>query len=279
MSKNDFYKALYGLRTNTTIKIRYNVESNKITEIIGLSNIDPDKIEISELLGFNIPQFISVLGIPYYPSKYEFSQGDIWYHSHQPPIYQIHIPNRSLLGERAKIMNARITPAQLSEYDKPCSLRPRQPNQASVMGESASNHVKKLIDKGILVVPEQSVVVWHWCHLIAFTMLPSNRAQTKRNLFVGSHACNGHMANIETAVKAFIFETKRPVSLEVTVTTAQESQLGLRIRYQIYEQKSQTLHREYFDALTETLSDYADYEIIYKKLMEKFYSRTTSRSK
>ena len=138
------------------------------------------------------------------------------------------------------------------------------------MGESAKHHAQKLVDSGQLFIPEDSPVQWHWCHLVAFTMLPTARAQTKRNLFAGTAACNGHMANIEGAVKLLIYETQRPVSLEVTVTVLAETHIGRRIRYQVSEPRSQMLHREYFDALTETRSDFADFELIYEKLKNSY---------
>jgi len=154
--------------------------------------------------------------------------------------------------------------------------RPRLPSQSQIMGESAAAHAQRLIDEGLLFVPHDSVVQWHWCHLVAFTMLPSNRAQVKRNLIVGSAACNGHMANIEAAVKLFIYETRRPVSLEVTATIIANTHLGSRIRYRMLEPRSQTLFTDYFDALTEIRSDYADFENIHAKLMTDFRGNLSS---
>lgn len=264
---------LFGLKTNSSIKLRYNVEQDAVVEIIGLDVTDPDDVEISELKGFNLPQFISVAGVPYYPSKYEFSTGDIWYHARRPPTYQVHLQGVDMLGERAKVMNARITPEMLNDYDKSAKIRPRRPDQRQVMGESAAEHARKLIERGTLVVPMDSPAQWQWCHLVAFTMLPTKRAQTRRNLMVGTAACNGHMANIEAAVKMFIYETGRAVSLEVTATIVADTHLGRRIRYQVVEQKSGLLFREYFDALTDVRSDHADFENIYEKLMSE-YRRT-----
>lgn len=175
-----------------------------------------------------------------------------------------------MLGERAKIMKARITPEMLNEFDKPTRIRPRKPNQRQVMGESAYEHAQNLIEKGTLIVPPDSPAQWHWCHLVAFTMLPTKRAQASRNMIVGTAACNGHMANIEAAVKMFIYETQRPASLEVTATIIADTHLGRRIRYQVVEPKSGFLHREYFDALTDVKSDNADFENIYDKMMSEY---------
>lgn len=272
-------KTLYGLRTNAAVRISFDSVSNTVEEIIGVPGFSPEDADVSEATAFNIPQFISVAGIPYFPSKYEFSRGIVWYHSRRPPDFQIRLvtPNGPL-SERAKIIKARITPKMLLEFDKPNRLRPRNPSQSMVMGESAKSHVQRLIDNGDLIVPDNSSVQWHWCHLVAFTMLPEHRAQVGRNLFAGTSACNGHMANIEAAVKLFVYETQRPVSLEVTVTVLADTHVGKRIRYQVWEPKSETMHREYFDALTETRSDYSDFELIQQKLMDNFRNNS-SKSK
>lgn len=267
---------LFGLKTNSSIRIRYNVEQDAVVETVGLDHANQDDIEISELKGFNLPQHISVAGVPYYPSKYEFSTGDIWYHARRPPAFQIQVKGVGMLDERAKVMNARITPEMLNEFDKPTKIRPRSPNQRQVMGESAAEHAQMLIEKGTLVVPPDSPAQWHWCHLVAFTMLPTHRAQARRNLIVGTAACNGHMANIEAAVKMFIYETHRAVSLEVTATIIADTHLGRRIRYQIVEPKSNFLYREYFDALTDVKTDNADFENIYEKLMSEYRENLTS---
>lgn len=269
-SKKIWNPTLFGLKTNSSIKIKYNVEKNAVIEIVGLKVSDPDQIEISDLKGFNLPQFISIAGIPYFPSIYKFSTGDVWYHARRPPAFQIHLQGVGMLDERAKIMNARITPEMLSEFDKPSKVRPRRPDQKQVMGESAAEHAQKLIKGGKLIVPPDSPAQWQWCHLIAFTMLPSKRAQTRRNLIAGTAACNGHMANIEAAVKMFIYETQRTVSLEVTATIVANSHLGDNIRYQIVEPKSGLCFREYFDALTDVKSDHADFENLYDRLMKKY---------
>ena len=267
---------LFGLKTNCSIRIRYNVEQDAVVETIGLDHTNQYDIEISELKGFNLPQYISVAGIPYYPSKYEFSVGNIWYHARRPPAFQIKVKGVGMLGERAKIMKARITLEMLNEFDKPTKKRPRKPNQKQVMGESAAEHAQRLIKKGTLIVPTDSPAQWHWCHLVAFTMLPTKRAQARRNLIAGTAACNGHMANIEAAIKMLIYETGRAVSLEVTATIIADTHLGRRIRYQVVEPKSGFLHREYFDALTDVKSDHADFENIYDKLMSKYKENITS---
>jgi hypothetical protein len=270
-------RTLFGLRTNAAIRICYSVEIEDVTEIIGLNDVPPEEIEISDLKGFNLPQYISIAGIPYFPSKYEFSEGDVWYHSRKPPVFKITIVGAdNIFNERAKVMKARITPEMLIDFDKSSKVRPRSPSQLKIMGESAGSHAQRLVDNGQITIPSSFTAQWHWCHLIAFTMLPTHRAQITRNLVVGSSACNGHMANIEAAIKLFIYETKRPVSLEVVATTIADTHLGKRIRFRMWEQKSQTLFTDYFDALTEIRSDYADFENIYKKLMSKFELNVTS---
>lgn len=271
-SKN---KTLYGLRTNTHIKILYNTDKEEIVHIEGIEDLDPDEIEIPENKAFNIPYAIFIAGIPYYPSRYQFFRGNIYYHSRRLPAFNIKAKDQAMLGYRAKIMKARITPDMLDEHDKPAKYRKRTPSAFSIMGGSAKDQALSLIDKGILFVSPDSPVEWHWCHLVAFSMLPTHRAQVKRNLVVGSSACNGHMANIEAATKLFIYETKRPVSFEITAQIIADTDLATNIRYQISEPKSRMLYRDYFDPLTDTLSDYSDFENIYGKIMEKYKESTT----
>lgn len=268
MSDSPKFNSLFGLITNSNVKIKYDIQSNSVIEIEGFDGVAMDEIEISDRKGFNLPIYISILGIPYYPSKYEFLTGEVCYHSKTPPFFPIKINNvNSLLDYRAKEMKARITPDMLLQYDKSQKNRPRIPSQNSVMGQSAKKHVQKLVDSGILTVPNHVNVQWEWCHLVAFTMLPEHRAQTKRNLFAGTSACNAHMFNVEAAVKLFIQKVGRPVSLEVTATYLADTHLAQRIRYQVYEPKSETFFREYFDALTEVPPDIADAKKIYEKLL------------
>jgi len=271
LSRYNWNKTLFGLRTNKEIKIKYNVESENVSVIEGIDNVDPDDIYVSQRKGFNLPLYISISGVPYYPSKYEFLKGDVYYHSRLPPFFQIKINDKNdFLDYRAKEMKARISPKMLEEFDKSQKKRPRVPSQIEVMGESARDHVSSLIDRELVTVPDDVNVQWHWCHLVAFTMLPTNRAQAKRNLVVGTAACNGHMANIEAAVKSFVYESGRTVSLEVTATHLADTQLAKRIRYRVWEPKSGALYTEYFDALTAVKSDYADFEKIYEKLMNEY---------
>jgi hypothetical protein len=271
LSKSNRNKTLFGLRTNKAIKIKYDISSESISGVEGIDNIDSDEIEISERKGFNLPLYILVSGVPYYPSKYEFLEGEVFYHSRQPPFFPIKInAENEFLECRSKEMKARITLEMLEEFDKSQKKRPRKPTQIKVMNESAKDHVASLVNRGLLTVPDDINVQWHWCHLVAFTMLPSKRAQAKKNLVVGTAACNGHMANIEASVKSFIYEVKRPVSLEVTATHLADSHLASRIRDRVWEPKSQMLYVEYFDALTAVKSDYADYENIYEKLMSEY---------
>jgi hypothetical protein len=178
-----------------------------------------------------------------------------------------------MFDERAKVRMYTVKPADLFKYDR---LRKRTPSQKVVMGESAREHVQGLIDSGNLIIPDDVQVTWHWCHLIAFSMLPTEKAQQKRNLVCATAACNGHMANVEAAVKMFIYETERSLGLEVTATHVGGLHVAKRIRYRVYERRSGMLFTEYFDALTGVLSDYGDFETIYARLMAE-YRKATSR--
>jgi hypothetical protein len=167
----------------------------------------------------------------------------------------------------------------LAACDLPSRLRPRLPCQNDVMGQSAKNHAHDLIVAGRLFVPSDAQIQWHWCHLVAFTMLPTKRAQVKRNLFACTSACNGHMANIEYSVKRLITETKKALSVEVTVSVLEETHIGHRIRYEVSDTKSGLFHREYFDALTEVRSDVADLQQIYEKLRSAYDLAESTRKR
>ncbi|MEZ9038766.1 hypothetical protein F0259_21925 [Vibrio cyclitrophicus] len=263
-------KTLYGLRTNKNLQIEYCVDSGDIKHFHGFEDVNTTEVEVSDQKAFNLPYFISIAGIHYYPSKYEIIKGVVFYHSLEPPFFPIQItvnPDSYYINKKYK---ARITLAMLEEFDKTKKMRPRKISQLKVMGESAKNNIQPLINDGSIIIPDDLDVKWQWCHLIAFTMLPENRAQTKRNLVAGTAACNGHMVNIEAAVKAFIYEKKLPLSLEVTATYIDGSQLATRISYQIKESKSRMVYTEYFDAITAVKTDFSDHEEIYNKLMNKY---------
>jgi hypothetical protein len=271
-------KTLYGLRTAKEVRIGYDATARAVALVVGLDGFGPEDVDVSESTAFNLPQFLSADGLPYFPSRYEFIEGLVWYHSRQPPAQrlQLRLPHGAL-SERAKVVQAKITPAMLDEFDLPARLRPRKPRQFEVMGESARDHAQRLVANGQLVVPPDSQVQWHWCHLVAFSMLPTHRAQVKRNLFVGTAACNGHMANIEYSLKRLIREMQRPLSIEVTVTVLADTHIGRRIRYQVSEPRSMMLHREYFDALTEVRSDVSDLDLTYEKLRASYEEALSNR--
>lgn len=267
MHKNNINKTLFGLRTVNDIKIKYNVGKMKIENIEGIDVLD-DEVECSETKTFNVPSYISINGIPYFPTKYEFFNSEhIYYTSKAPPHVNVRIKNDDLFNERAKIQRYTIDLKKLILYNK---KRQRVPSQKTIMGESANQHAQRLIDQGILIISPGVKIQWHWGHLLAFSMLPTERAQKKGNLFCCTSACNGHMANIEQAVKLFVYEHKRPLSLELTATYLGNTHLARRVRYRVYEKKSGMCISEYFEALTDVFSDYADYEVIYNKLNESY---------
>lgn len=261
---------LYGLKQKSDINITYNAGTKTIIKTNGC-NVDTDYIDISEEICFSIPSHISINGIPIFPSKYEFiNVGEVIYSKSQPPKLDIKLTDSNVFSERAKMKQNTITIDSLKLTDL---NRKRTPSQLQVMKESATNHSLKLIEEGVLIIPDKikSNVSWHWCHLISFRMLPTEKAQKKNNLFCGTAACNGHMTNIEAAVKRFIYEFKRPLSLEVTVTTYRDTEVARRIRYSVYDKKgSKELHCEYFDALTTSKTDVLDYESIYNRMLKSF---------
>jgi hypothetical protein len=261
-------KNLFGLKNDSKVKLYFDVKTSQVIDHEGIDEENPD-IQISDEKAFSMPIYITVNHIPFYPSKYEFiSEGTIVYASNIVPIERIRIINDNFLFERCKVKQNTITLKDLTTYN---AKRKRLPSQNKVMGESARNHICSLIMKGDLVIKNEAPISWHWCHLIAFSLLSTEKAQKKNNLVCGTAACNGHMTNIETAVKKFIYEFKRPLALEVTATTYGLTHVAKRIRYRIYDKKgSQLSYSEYFDTLTDVKSDTADYETIYNRMVNFF---------
>lgn len=261
-------KTLYGLKNNAKIKINYNPETKKVEGFEGIDEENPE-FYICEDKAFSLPYFIEHNNIPFYPSKYEFiNDGIVVYSSLVSPLPRITFSNTDLFSEQAITQNRTIKLDDLSQYDK---KRIRYPSQNNVMGESAQKHIQQSIDSGEVIIENLVPVCWHWCHLVAFSMLPTSKAQIKRNLVCGTAACNGHMANIEAAVKKFIYTYKRPLSLEVTATVLQNTHIARRIRYRIYDGKgSKMCHSEYYDALTDIKTDASEQDNIYNRLINSF---------
>lgn len=259
-------KTLFGLRTNTPIKIKYDIKTRKVVEICGIQFPENINVEISDDVVFNIPEFIALEGVQFYPSKYEsFNQGHIFYHVTRPPLINISIVGiDDVFGYRTKFKSTTVTPEALEQLDN--SMRRRIPAQLQVMGESAAFHAKRLIDKGNLVVGSEFPVNWHWCHLLAFSLMPTSKAQHRSNLVCGTSACNGHMANVEAAVKLFIYETGLPLNIEVTATVIAGTDVATRVRYRVYAKKSGMVFTDYFDALTDIASDYGDFQSVDSRL-------------
>lgn len=264
-------KTLFGLRTNQNVRIKYDPNIRSVVDVEGI-DVREDDIDVSDQEVFNTPAFIMLAGVPYFPAKYEFIDAPIYYHARQPPTFRLRLVGLdSEFDEQAKTRRYTVKLADLREYDR---RRKRVPTQYQVMDESAREHVQRLIDSGHLIIPDDVLVTWHWCHLIAFSMLPTEKAQQKRNLVCGTAACNGHMANIEAAVKMFVYETERPLALEVTATHVVSTQVAKRIRYRVHERRSGMLFTEYFDALTDVRSDFGDFETVYTRLMAEYKNIT-----
>ncbi len=85
------------------------------------------------------------------------------------------------------------------------------------------------------------------------------------------------MANVESAVKQFIYDTGCTLSLEVTAETVADTRVAKRIRYRVHEKKSGMLFTEYFDALTDVASDYGDLLAVHSRLMATYSDSITLR--
>lgn len=260
---------LFGLKNNANVKLTYNLEKQEIVKTEGIDE-NQSFIEISNHFVFSMPMCIIVNNIPFFPTKYEIlTKGNIIYASTIVPIERIKIKDDNFLNEHSKVKKNTIKFQDLILHNK--RNRKRIPSQNQVMGESAKNHAELLIQSGKFSLESNQPISWHWCHLVAFSMLPTEKAQKKANLVCGTAACNGHMANIEAAVKRFIYEFKRPLGLEVIATYYAGTYVARRIRYLIYDKNGSRLsHKEYFNALTDIKTDVADYESIYYRMLESF---------
>lgn len=82
-----FNQTLYGLKNNSKVKIKFNLDEKKVTEIQG-SDCSMENAEIAESLMFSFPTFIKIDGIPFYPTKYEIiSSGDVYYSSSKVSLH------------------------------------------------------------------------------------------------------------------------------------------------------------------------------------------------
>ena len=258
--------SLGGLRKRKEIRAIYSPGKKEVIAVEGVE-VKPEEAFISPDTGFNLPLWIRVLDVPLFPTTYEFiNSGEVIYHSSEPPMHQISVQDRDMFSEGAKVMQFTLTTKKLDELGD-YRLRKRIPSQASVMGESAQAHADGLIAAGKIKC-KPAEVSWHWCHLIAFSMLPARRAQAKRNLFCSTAAANGQMANIETALRAWVIENNRPLGIEVTCSYLLGSHLGLRLRYRLANRKTGGLHSEYYDPLSPQFSEYDDLDAVYDRMCE-----------
>lgn len=259
-------RTFYGLLRNSENTLSLN-PGTKTLRLNGTVIENTNRFVISENYHFNIPEFILFDNQKYYPTKYEFFNGqDILYTSIEKPIDIFSSLNYGSIFQNASILKCTI------DYKTIASWRhgSRYPTQNSVMGMSATSHIKQLINNGILN-DSAMLYKWHWCHLIGHRLRNGYNTQIKRNLICGTEAFNGQMLNIERSIIRFILTFKRPLRIEVTCTYLADSKLGLRMKYFIHDFKgSKNTFTEYFDALTHIKSDTAEFSIIYSKMNNEF---------
>ena len=260
-------RTLFGLRTNADLLVLYSAREKRIESVSGV-DIDHAHIEPAEELAFNVPIYIAVAGIPLFPSTYEIASGVLSYHDHRPPREYVQLAQQHDLNERTKEVRYTVDCKKLADLNS--GNRKRCPAAHTVMRSSASAYVQELIDRGRLILRSETKLAWHWCHLLAFSFLPASRAQTKRNLICSTSAFNGQMASIEGAVKTFVYQFGRPLSLEVTATCLADTHFGLRLRYRIFDRYSGESLAEYFDPYGAALGDYSDCGVVYERLVERF---------
>ncbi len=260
---------MFGLLNKSKVSIFFDVENYKVTDIKG---VNPSEITITipDTKVFSMPSHLLINGEPLFPTKYEIlNNGRVVYCSKIVPAFRLYIEDDNFLNFRAKEKKYTVTPRELSSL--PTLKRKRHPSQNQIMGESASEHAKKSINNGILKIRSDGEISWHWCHLIAYSLIPTKSAQKKNNLICGTSVCNGQMINIETAIKRFVLTYKRPLGLEVMSQYYNNTHIATRIRYRIFDKKGSMMsHSEYFDALTVVKADLSEYEPIYNRMLNTF---------
>uniref|UniRef100_UPI001E575550 hypothetical protein n=1 Tax=Vibrio parahaemolyticus TaxID=670 RepID=UPI001E575550 len=265
-------KTLFGLKVDSDVKAYYCVSRKKVVRVEGATKSINSDIRVSDSMNFNLPVYIEVNGFPYYPTKYEISSGEVIYHHSTPVMNQIALKEGPLEQDMADIKNMEvtITPKTLKRFNKSQKSRPRQPSQNQVMKGSAKSHVQPLIDNGTIIINQGSVPIWHWCHLVAFTLTSSKVAQNSENLIAGTSAFNGQMANIEAAVKKFVNEYNTSLKLEIEVYTIVGTSVGKRMRYRIAFPGLMYSYTEYYDPLSSSKSDYKDAHELYENLVKEY---------
>ncbi|MCW9133894.1 hypothetical protein OF830_23975 [Bacillus paramycoides] len=253
----------FKILTNIPFKIKFQLSDNTIHLESEYHSLDVQK---SKEMQFNIPRCIFVEGIPFFPSKYEIVRNDtVYYYNSSAPISNvIPIPNEKFLfDEGCKEVEYTINSQDLKKYES--SFRKRTPSQIEVMGESAVKHLHLNSDKFTTTMPISNMQ-WHWCHLIAFSMLPTEQAQTSNNLVCGSDAFNGQMMNMEKAVKEFIHKHQMDLKLTITALTIPDTHIAKRLRYRIQCEETGRSHSEYYNAFTLSTADIVEKTVLFNNL-------------
>ncbi|RFB46155.1 hypothetical protein [Bacillus sp. dmp10] len=283
----------YGNRTMSNKYVVFDVDQQKATNLVGFDEyrgtpydmIDSDGKKADKLLNwpvacrahpnFNIPLYILVGTLDFYPSKYEFVRsGVVHYHSRKPPRQRLKFNYEKSCGEDRKEMAHNLKYEKLEEYNK-IHQRSREPWASSVMGETAKKHADKAIKKNIISIEDGYNVEWHWCHLIAFSMASNQKAQSKGNLVCGTATLNRQMTNVELAVKDFVRTYKRTLLLEVKADIIKDTHIVTRIGYYIKDTYSSgRVHAEYYSPINITdFSDVKDQNTIFQILEEQFIKK------
>ena len=166
------------------------------------------------------------------------------------------VPNSSLTGipiSGQKAISDRITRDNILLWEP---IKTRSATQKSVMNNvSAAEEAKSL---GINIAEPRE---WHWCHLIAHSMGALGNPQVPENLVAGTAACNGAMAHLEMAIKQYVKDTEKDLSVIVTAQLIGATHVANRITYRVDELQSGKSAIFYFHPLNPNKSavQHADY--------------------
>ncbi|NNU14099.1 hypothetical protein HL669_21045 [Vibrio parahaemolyticus] len=256
-----------GMKQNSPMRIDYYIKGKLFIDRSDtkFSSIKPS----SEFVG-NVPAYILADKITLYPSSYEIIDSEYVVYSVISPEYnrRIVVNDEFLIDyQDYKEYTAYISFEQLEKLNNRGNPRSRNPDQNTVMGETAKQHIQPYIDANDIVV--DSDIKWNWCHLIAFYFLPTEEAQVQENLVAGTEAFNGKMMDFEEAVRRFLKWTKSEIKLDVKVTILHDTSIAIRMTYEIEFIGLNESFKGYIDAFDTAKSNIND-DSFFKRLILKY---------
>ncbi len=166
------------------------------------------------------------------------------------------VPNSSLTNipiSGQKTISERITRENVQLWEP---IKTRSATQKSVMNNISA--AQEAATVGINVAEPRE---WHWCHLIAHSMGTLGNPQVPENLVAGTAACNGAMAHLEMAIKQYVKDTRKVLTVIVTAQLIGATHVANRITYKVENSQAGKSAVFYFHPLNPNKSavQHADY--------------------